>query len=476
MSFARLNELSNEFLQKLQKGQGSTREDNTTLLYTTLLDRVTSIIRSNPMISASELRDSLFKESGISEAATKLIKQKRLSAGMVFAYGTSNYQEIIICGNQQEVICTKDGCFIDKPIPMTIDSIFDLSSVTKLLTCFTVMRLFEKKVLDIKSPIKRYDKRFQNIAHLSIEELMSFSPLLKTDRRLDQLRYEEALDELFRIHYSTELTLRPYSDMGAMVLKYIVESVTGEPLYLTIKKEIMSKIDQSKFFTNIPESLAQKIVNNNFERKIISDSYKCDTHTHLGCVHDPKARLLEPNRQNTSGHAGMFATAKGMVELSAEILATRIISKTALENIGTTRIGYLSCEGKYSQHLGLLCHTKHPVSADSEVYPLLSEKAFAIGGYTGNHYMIDYANNIFSFFASNRCHNRVTTIVKSESVHYDENQVKWNDGKSYINSTRFAWERDEVIHKAQDFSIQLAFIETLFDKCSNHCGTKIRKL
>ena len=75
----------------------------------------------------------------------KFILDKSPCAGMVFAYGTSNYQEIITCGNQQEVICTKDGCFIDKPIPMTIDSIFDLSSVTKLLTCFTVMRLFEKK-------------------------------------------------------------------------------------------------------------------------------------------------------------------------------------------------------------------------------------------------------------------------------------------------------------------------------------------
>ena len=81
-----------------------------------------------------------------------------------------------------------------------------------------------------------------------------------------------------------------------------------------------------------------------------------------------------------------------------------------------------------------------------------------MGGYTGNYLTIDFENKIFLFIGSNRCHNRITI---SES---DEQKQLWDDGKYYICSKRFAWERDAIVHKILDLMIQLKFVKELKTK------------
>lgn len=445
--------------------------------YSQLIEQVSAVVEANPSADVNDLRSILFTASGIADAAQRLVQEKHSCSGLVISYGTANYSEVLVCGNQQEVSLGANGELTEAPVPMTEDSIFDLASVTKIITCLTVMRLQEKGIVDITKPVRCYDSRFVNIANLTLEEVLSFIPVLKTVRRIDQLDQKAALDELFNVAYSNELTMRPYSDVGAMVIKYIIESAVGESFDQIVYREVLSHVDGECFFTDIPKHQIHKAVNNNFERKIVSGNYICDTKTMLGSVHDPKARVLAPDRKNLCGHSGLFATAIGMAKLSAAVLNGKIISLSALDFIGTNRFGYRSEDGRYSQFLGLLCHTKHPLPSDSEVYELLSDNAFAIGGYTGNHYMLDGKNGLFSFFASNRCHNRITAITNSTNILRNaQRKILWPDGEFYVDNTRFAWDRDEVIHRVQHYILQLTFLNYLHNHSDSNQKCVIRSI
>lgn len=445
--------------------------------YFQLIEQVSMVIETNPSADLNALRSILFTSSGIADAAQQLVGEKHSCGGLVISYGTDNYSEVLVCGNQQEIALGPNGEPTKLLVPMTENSIFDLASVTKIVTCLTVMRLHEKGIVDITKPVRYYDNRFVNIANLTLEEVLSFTPVLETSRRIDQLDQKSALDELFNVTFSTEPVPHPYSDIGAMVTKYILEAAVGESFDNIVHREVLSYVDGEYFFTDIPNHQICNTVNNNFERKIISSNYICDISTTLGSVHDPKAKVLDPDRKNLCGHSGLFATAIGMAKLSAAVLSGKIISLPTLNYIGTNRFGYCTEDGCYSQFLGLLCHTKHPLPSNSEVYELLSGNAFAIGGYTGNHYMIDSKNGLFSFFASNRCHNRITTIANSTNIlRNTQGAILWPDGKNYVDNTRFAWDRDDVIHRVQYYALQLKFLDHLYSHNNSNQSCVIRKI
>lgn len=455
---------ASQFLENLVSAYGTGCPSEIESRYQELIQMVLSMVEENPEADVQIIRDSLFRQHGIQKLAEQLVYRDEKCSGFVFAYGSEQYHEVLVCGDRQQVSTSDGVAFCEDRKPMVPDSIFDLASVTKVLTCFTILRLVDKGVLDLSEKISVYDDRFQGISDLTVEQLMSFQPTLKTSRRLDLLTAEEAKDELFHISYVDEQNLRPYSDMGAMVLKYVIERVTGTKFTDVVKKELLKDIDND-FYTKIPQSSIDRVVNNNYERKVISDRYSCDMAVVPGVIHDPKARVFQQDSTNSCGHAGFFATAPAMAKLSVMMLNGSLISNENLKRIGSNHVGYRTADGKYSQYLGLLCHTKHPVPENSEVYELLSKSAFAIGGYTGNHYMLDCENHVYSFFASNRCHNRITAVINSDAVRKDsDGHILWPDGKVYCDSSVFAWDRDFLIHKAQEYTLQIRFIEFAFQE------------
>lgn len=465
------------FLRHLHHTFGPKMDEGIDHAYVRLVEQVNDLVKAHPMEDMPRLRSRLFDASGLKEAVNELVLEKKLCGGLVLSYGTADYWEVLTCGNQQEIAVDSDGVLIQESVPMDKNSIFDLASVTKVITCLTVMGLYEKGLIDIKKPVGDFDRRFVNIQELTLEELLSFTPGLRTQRRIDQLDIQSAKEELFQVTYSREPQLRPYSDMGAMVIKYILEAALQKPFVQIVEEQVLSHVEQGHFFVNIPENLLHMAVHNDLERKVISGKYSCKEGPLPGAVHDPKAGILEPQRRNLCGHAGLFASAVGMAKLGVAVLKGEIVQQKTLENIGTNRVGYQAEDGRYSQYLGLLCHTKHPDPSSSEVYELLSHRAFAMGGYTGNHFMLDGANGIFSFFGSNRCHNRVTTVVNSPEVaRNDDNCILWTDGNAYVDSTRFAWDRDAVLHKMQDYTIQLSYLQTLCYSDDKSTGVVVRKL
>lgn len=439
--------------------------------YIEILSPVMNILSSGSRIEIDEAKNTLLELSGIRESIIKIV-DSGIVPGIAIAYGTKKYQDYFAYGNQQEYTLTPNGGGVQSLEPIRVDTIFDLASVTKLFTLAVTLKMIETGILDLDAEIEKYDNRFLNIQHIKIKELLDFSVKLATDKRIELLNsVHDAEQSIFNIGTAPAAECkRYYNDMGAIVLKYIVESVTGKDFYSLLNDIVLQPCGMIDTYIDIPESELHRTASNNFERKIIDDEYIFNGNVYKGVVHDPKARVLSTLKRQLHGHAGLFSTIYDVAKFAQAFIDSRIINRALVNEIGINRTGKLLEDGDYSQFLGYLCYSKHPVSKQSEVYHPLSGNAFASGGYTGNQLTVDPQNEVFSFMAGNRCHNRVTSIIagagKNRASYLsiaNESMAGWNDGKDYFISDNFAWERDTIVHKALQLSLQYRFLETIYN-------------
>lgn len=405
------------------------------------------------------LFSELSAQSGLQERISKFIYEQKQASGLVLSFGTAKHREVLCFGNQQEL----DDEGNSSIIPMRQDSIFDMASVTKIFTCLSVLKLVDMNVLKLSDDIFELDNRFIHLSGSSVEDLLSFKVPLKTADRIEAAQGLDEADKLiFEIAPDFTQT-RLYSDMGAMVLKYVIERITGQEYYEFVKKHILSPCNmQDTTIEILPKDLG-RTVSNNYERRIQNNKYIVLDNIKKGIISDGKARRLNQFQLQLHGHAGMFSTVDDMSKLSQALLQGKIVNLKWLEQIGINRTGRKNDDGSFSQFHGYLCYSKNPVEQNSEVNHFLSGNAFALGGYTGNQLTIDAANQVFLFMASNRCHNRVTSVTGDDACVTD-GFVEWNDGKKYLYNKEYAYIRDaEVVEPAIELALQYRFLEWLID-------------
>lgn len=443
------------FINSLLKN--NTENDTLKQKYDSLLINVLKNINNSEI----ETKNSLYLESKLDNYVKAFVDEQKLSSGIVLSFGTSKYSKTLCYGNSREVSYNNEY-IVEDSFPISEDSVFDLASVSKVFTCYTIMKLYEDNIIDIDVPISIYDNRFPYIKDFTLRELMSFQKVFTTGNLISNAySIEEAEKTLFNIK-ARNLELRPYSDMGSIVVKYIIEKYLKTSFFDLVNQNIIIPCGLDCTFINNKKIDKNLFVSNNFERKILRDKCTIDYSSGLGIVHDSKAKLLGDYGKAFPGHAGLFSTAKDMIKFSQCILNQKIISKNNIYEISRNYVGFMDENNSYSQYLGMLCHTKHPIAVQSEVYDLLSNNAVAQGGYTGTYLTYDIDNDIFLFLGANRCHNRITSISKDI---FSENQLQANEWiQKYTDTHRYAWLRDELIHKALDLSIQYKFVDYIFSK------------
>ncbi len=441
--------------------------------YYELLKPVIDLFK-NDSLSLQEMREALFKNSGIEEKVNDFIYKREMVPGMVFSYGTGNYKETVVIGNRQEVTLDEKGNLVPAVEKMTEDTIFDLASVTKLFTSLSVLKLVENGTISLDDEIKKYAPEFKNLNGVTIFDLMSFGVPLKTEGRVDgKDSKEESEQVLFTLYVDKEdANERPYTDMGAMVLKYVVEHASGMNYYQFIDENILSKLNMSDTHVLVPKMKLDRVASTNLDSKIYKDGNVITTTNAIkGVVYDPKAQSMGQPEGILSGHAGMFSTANDMTNLAKGIMGGQVIDEEYVEMMAKNRTGrkYIQDDKeKYVQYLGFLCYSKNPILGSSELYHAMSGKAFASAGWTGTQLTVDPINQLYFFMAGNRSHNRMTFIdpAQRDKVVEDENGKKTivlPNGDVKIDATRFAWDRDEVVvHPALKLSIQYKMLEDIY--------------
>lgn len=213
--------------------------------------------------------------------------------------------------------------------PMTLDTIFDLASLTKPVACATsTMLLVDRGKLSLSDEVARYLPSFaQNGKRsITIEQLMLHNSGLIPDnpladfadgrdaamRRIMALTPEQAPGEKFA-----------YSDVGYMVLGEVVRVVSGKPLDAFARDEIFNPLGMVDT-GYLPDSR---------RRDRIAPTERRDHHWMRGEVHDPRAFALG----GVAGHAGLFGTASDLSRFCQMVLnggtlgGKRLLSSAAME-------------------------------------------------------------------------------------------------------------------------------------------------
>ena len=383
-----------------------------------------------------------------------LCDETRMLTGITAAYGTSHKSEAALYGRAQEVTL-QDGQFVPCVRMLDDKSIYDLASLSKLFTSVMTMILVERGMLSLEERVGEIDRRFIHLKNVTVFDTLCYRVCLQTPGRIDDAPdREEGLRRLFDVSTAPSPAVRIYSDINAMVIKYVIEAKTGMALYDAISANILRPAGMNETYACVPESKRSRCVLYNYEHRIVRDRYILRTDTDLGVPHDPKAMLLGSGG-DLCGHAGLFSTRADMVRFAQALLRGTLISRDSLFEIATNRTGRYNEDGTYRQPLGFLCFTKHPLQRLSEVPAHMGTHALGISGFTGNHFVLDPELDCFEVFLGNRCHGRVSHITPPQGVelsHYGLDDigaglVSWPDGRTVPSSAKYVYQKDACLHE-----------------------------
>jgi uncharacterized protein YbbC (DUF1343 family)/CubicO group peptidase (beta-lactamase class C family) len=296
--------------------------------------------------------------------------------------------------------------------PMTIDTIFDLASLTKVVaTTTSIMILVERGKLRLSDPVSLHipELKGEGRDRITIEYLLThvsgYAP--DFDLRERWTGYDEAIKHLIvEPLRNTPGSRFTYSDIGFIALGEVVARVSGMPLDRFAQKNIFGPLKMVNTGFRPAASLVSRIAPT--EKRRAQMSYLGDTGANAGAegevwlrgqVHDPTSYRMN----GVAGHAGLFSTADDLAIYCQMILnhgsfgGVRILSPLTVAEMTRPR---LISNGGGTRGLGWDMNTTYSTNR-GDLFPLGS---FGHTGFTGTSIWIDPASEMFVVFLSNRVH------------------------------------------------------------------------
>src|SRR5580658_398364 len=303
---------------------------------------------------------------------------------------------VVLVGHDGQVIYRKafgERSLEPRREAMTVDTIFDLASLTKVVATTTaVMQLVQKGQIRVNEPVAKYIPEFgeNGKEEITIRELLTHFSGLPQD--LDLSQPWEGRETGLRMAYAAKPSYAPgsrflYSDVNFIVLGALVERVSGMPLQEFCEKNIFAPLKMAHTRFLPPASWAPKIAPTQY-----------DEHDQMlrGVVHDPRARRMG----GVAGHAGLFSTADDLATFAQALIDGRkILSPLTVEKMTTPQQPPTATAVR-----GLGWDIDSPLSSNrGELLPVGS---FGHTGWTGTSLWIDPTTNTYIIVLSNSVHPR----------------------------------------------------------------------
>lgn len=435
--------------------------------YQKLLKNVLKVIKEHPNASLTTLRFLLFSQSGLKEMIDSFVHETQITPGLVIDFGTEKNRDTILCGLAQE--CTfKDGIFLKAPQAIEENTIFDLASTSKLFTAISILKLEEEGLIDLYEPITKYVKEFKNLSSVTVYDLLKFRIKIVTNKRIDNAKAkEEAEDILFSVHpHADQVFTDAYTDMGAMVLKYVVEAVSKMPFTEFVSEAITKYLKMDDTYLNVPKNKLYRVANENYSTIIDKNGNPLTRYdNYLGTVHDPKASIMGHSIGNAPGHAGYFSTKDDLIKLGNALINGTILPLESVLSMSDTATGFYD-NIEFSKFYGSMVYLKQPDPKNLSAYPPLSGKAFMSPGFAGTTLVVDPLNKITLFIGSPRLHNRIYRIDPTQwkNIKIDElgkKTFKLPNGEEKIVCSDFTARKEKIVTLALDLALQYQLLEKL---------------
>lgn len=181
------------------------------------------------------------------------------------------------------------------------NALFDVASITKFFTQIVLYNLIKEGYLSFDDEVIDLDPEFVNIGDVTIRDISEFTVQFQTNGRLDEKKsYDEAYDTLHKAN-SINRGKYNYNDIGMMILKEVMEKVSGKSFEELIDKYIVKKYGLVDTHIIVP--------NDKLSRTTGSPNAS------IGKVNDPSAIALG----GFSGHAGIFSSNDDLIRLGKSL-------------------------------------------------------------------------------------------------------------------------------------------------------------
>jgi len=322
--------------------------------------------------------------SGINEAANDAVNSGEIP-------GT-----VILIGRGDDILLHRaygSRGLLPQPAPMTVDTIFDLASLTKPFgTTLAVMSLVERGAIKLDAPLGRYLKEFRDKRYddITIKRLLTHSAGLVAYPPNGAVaagfpRAASAIAKL-PLDYPPGSGFQ-YSDTGFILLAEAVRRVSGTPLDRYLEKTVFQPLGLRDTSFHPRMSVLGRVAPTEFVNGVLL----------RGEVHDQRARLLG----GVAGHAGMFSTSADLSRIIRMLLNRGTLDGKRIFQAATVKEMWEPApDSKSSRALGWDVSS----SFSKTMAPFFPEGSVGHLGFTGTAVWIDPATRSYLIVLTNRVH------------------------------------------------------------------------
>ena len=294
---------------------------------------------------------------------------------------------------------------VPEPEPMTVDTIFDLASLTKVVATTTaVMLLVEEGRVRLGLPAARYLPGFGRYGKegITVEHLLTHVSGLRAGFDLEQEfeGYETALEGAFEQRPVAPPGSRfIYSDLNFVLLGEIVARVSGLPLETFAARRIFDPLGMDDTMFRPPPRLRARIAPTEACAGLEWPCAGAGAAMLRGVVHDPTARRMG----GAAGHAGLFGTASDLARFGAMLLADGALGGVRL--LAPLTVARMTSQAtppglRDRRGLGWDIDSRYSGSR-GDLFP---SGSFGHTGFTGTSIWIDPASDTVVILLSSRVH------------------------------------------------------------------------
>lgn len=272
-----------------------------------------------------------------------------------------------------------------------LNTLYDIASLSKVVaTTPMILKLIQTSKLTYQTKVNEIIPEFKN-DKITILDLLTHTSGLKADLGWPLGTSEQ---EMFNDVCSYARLVVPhgeviYSDIGYMILGWIIEKITYQSLDQTIKEEIFIPLNMTHSYYRLNESLKKQVA-----------PTEISSYTHQliqGTVHDRKAQ----NCNGIAGHAGVFTNIYDLVNYTQMILDDGKFNHQVFleERYIKDMFQCWTSEGQIPRGIGYLTYDSTGIFSKYHSH-------YTIGhtGFTGTSLFIDKENRIGIILLSNRIH------------------------------------------------------------------------
>jgi uncharacterized protein YbbC (DUF1343 family)/CubicO group peptidase (beta-lactamase class C family) len=330
---------------------------------------------------------------------------------------------VVLVARKGRVVYRKafgDRAIEPKREPMTVDTIFDLASLTKIVaTTTSMMILVERGKLSLADPVALYIPEFGKFGkdRITIEQLMTHRAGLPPDNEIaDYVGKIDPIEKICELRLSNEPGTRfVYSDVGFIIAAEIIRRVSAKRVDAFARENIYSRLGMSDTFfteTELIKILPAILSRTETPGLDLSEQFvawcrqverTAPTETREGRwmrgeVHDPRAYEMG----GIAGHAGLFSTADDLAIFCQMILnkgeynGVRILAPYTVERMVSAQ----TMPTSQMRGIGWDVNTSYS-SNRGDLFPV---GTFGHTGFTGTSIWLDPASETFVVLLTNRVH------------------------------------------------------------------------